>query len=520
MRKSSNTGKNTFWYKSEKIYNISLHKLYKFLNEKGVFISNIEGTWFIVEDNNNVIKITDKVRITKFLQNHVKSSIKDKKELESIENALRRGIGSATSDSQLNFLEEKVLNIKKDSKKECYLFYKSSWIKVTPYKIDQMDYEELDGSVWESNILEREIEVLKLSLDKLRENSVFGKFLWNISNNEHTRFLGICSIIGYLLHEYQDPAINKAIVLMDEKISDDPNGGTGKGIIKTALEKMRKVTVMDGKNFKWGQFAFQDIMLDTSIIVFEDVKRNFDSERLFSCLTDGMIVERKGQNRFKIPKQDVAKILIITNYVLLGEGNSFERRRSEFELSQYYNATRTPQEEFGHLLFDEWDEDEYNLFDNLMLKCVQLYLKEGLIEVEKQNIDEKRIEAKTCHEFIKFISKVKCNRKHNRKEIKENFDIHYPEISGEGWYSAHKFVKWLKLYAVHMGYKYIESRGNNGEIFFNYFHEVELSKEEQNKVDELKDSIAKSKDSKSEKKNSEPVDVKKKMKEIRDRLNQ
>ena len=39
------------------------------------------------------------------------------------------------------------------------------------------------------------------------------------------------------------------IILNDEVISDNPEGGTGKGIFMNALAQMNKVVTIDGKSF-------------------------------------------------------------------------------------------------------------------------------------------------------------------------------------------------------------------------------------------------------------------------------
>jgi hypothetical protein len=480
---------NEFWYEYQKKYYIDKTKLFKFLAYTGYFLINIEGTWFMIEKNENKVKVVDKTDICQVILKYVRSLDDENFEKEKIENGLRNVITTLVSDSQLNLLDSIDLNLIKDNKENCFLFYENQWLRINQDEIEPGHYEDLDGVVWESMILDREIQLLDMKLEDFKEKSEFGKFIWNVCDKKLDRFYGLCSMIGYLLHRFQDPSINKSIVLMDQKISDSPNGGTGKGIIKTALEYMREVLVMDGKNFNWGNFAFQDMKHSTSIMAFEDVKRNFDSERLFSVLTDGLQVERKGENRFKIPKEDVPKILVITNYVLKGKGNSFERRRMEFELSQHYNGDHTPIDEFGHNLFTEWNQKEFNLFDNFMALCAQHYLKEGLIEVDKLNVELKRIEAETCNEFIQFISNISINKRHDRVQLYHEFNDQFPEISGERWYTNRTFVNWLKAYAEHKGYKYLVTRGDKGSTYFSFNKEVVQSEELKEQVLKIKEAV-------------------------------
>ncbi len=55
-----------------------------------------------------------------------------------------------------------------------------------------------------------------------------------------------------------------AVILNDEVISDNPEGGTGKGLLMSALSKMKKLVVIDGKSFAFERsFAYQLVSADT-----------------------------------------------------------------------------------------------------------------------------------------------------------------------------------------------------------------------------------------------------------------
>ena len=122
-----------------------------------------------------------------------------------------------------------------------------------------------------------------------------------------------------------DPKNAKAIVFCDEEISENPNGGTGKGIVLKALQYFKKVTVIDGKNFSFGKtFAFQQVDLDTKILAFDDVMMLFNFKRLFSVITEGIAVEKKNKDTLYIRYEDSPKVFITTNYMVSGEGNSLD----------------------------------------------------------------------------------------------------------------------------------------------------------------------------------------------------
>ena len=211
------------------------------------------------------------------------------------------------------------------------------------------------------------------------------------------------STIGYLLHGWKNLSYSPAVILNDEVISDFPQGGSGKGLYMNALAHMKKLVVIDGKSFNFEKsFAYKLVSADTQILCFDGVKKHFDFGRLFSVVTEGLTLEKKNKDAIKIPFSKSPKVSITTNYAIKGKGNSFERRKWELELAQFYTREYTPLKEFGKLMFGEWNDDEWCSFDNFMIECLQLYLKDGLIKSEFVNLKIRRLSAETCHEFIEW----------------------------------------------------------------------------------------------------------------------
>ena len=102
--------------------------------------------------------------------------------------------------------------------------------------------------------------------------------------------------------------IAPAIILNDEVISDNPEGGTGKGLFMNALSHMKKLVVIDGKSFNFEKsFAYQLVSADTQILCFDDVKKYFDFERLFSLVTEGLTLEKEKQGCYKNSIQQISQ---------------------------------------------------------------------------------------------------------------------------------------------------------------------------------------------------------------------
>ena len=302
------------------------------------------------------------------------------------------------------------------------------------------------------------------------------------------------STIGFLMHAHKNLSYCPAVILNDEVISDNPEGGTGKGIFMNALSHLKKLVTIDGKAFTFERaFAYQLVSADTQILCFDDVKKYFDFERLFSVVTEGLTLEKKNKDAIKIPFHKSPKIAITTNYAIKGAGNSFARRKWELELHQHYTKKYTPQDEFGRLFFGDWDDDEWCVFDNYMIGCLQLYLKEGLIQSEFVNLKIRQLSAETSHDFIEWCGlleggepnqKLQPEMRIYKNEMYFDFINEYPDYAPKSkmTISRIRFYKWLHSYCIYKtGQPALEGRDTTGRWFtitYKDEEEQEISQEE------------------------------------------
>lgn len=190
------------------------------------------------------------------------------------------------------------------------------------------------------------------------------------------------------MHGYTDPTRTKAIIFTDEKLSDKAFGRSGKGLVANAAKQMKNVLRIDGKNFRFDKsFPFQSVNPDTQIMFFDDVNKKFGFEKLFSIITEGITIEKK--NEYSIPYERSPKILITTNQSITGSDDSSKARQFVVEFSDFYTANHFPIQDFEKMFFDEWDKNEWCVFDNYMIECCQYYLKNGLKEYDYVNLTKK-----------------------------------------------------------------------------------------------------------------------------------
>lgn len=433
-------------------------------NAKGIyrFKKNSKGEEFICITNNiaEFISLQDIKRIT---FDYLKSlpDYFDGIEKSQLIEFLLKGSGRYFNMSHMECTPTLSKEFFRDTQDEAFLFFKNSIVQINKDSIQQSDYSKLDKLIWKSQVLDFEF-----NLQQEKETGEYCKFIKNICNNSIERYKALKSIIGYLLHTYKDASNTYAIILTDEAISDNPEGGTGKGIFVRALSKVRKVAKIDASHVsKNKNFPFQTVGLDTQLIAIDEATKRFNFEDYFSLITEGIMIEKKGKNAVFIDFKNSPKLIISTNWAIQGTGNSHSRRRIEFELSQHYNGNHTPVKEFGHLLFDQWTDEEYTNFYNFMIHCVQYYLANGIKQPDNINYAVKKFKSVTSDNFVEWWNDY--TPKQSRMlaaDLRKNFLDSNPE-EDERFCTPTRFNKWLKLIKEFTQYKDAALiRGSRGKV--------------------------------------------------------
>jgi hypothetical protein len=441
----------TFWEKNEKGTIKIVHILFKqFLEDNGFYKYCPEGgrNYIFVKVTNNLIDHTSEKEIKDFILSHLI-------ELDDISvynyfadnvRFFREEFLSLLSTIDIYFIE--------DSKDASYLYYRNCAVKITRDAVETIDYLDLGGYVWKDHVIDRKF------MECEYQGCVYGQFISRICGDNDMRIATMESTIGFLMHGYKNLSYCPAVILNDEVISDNPEGGTGKGLFMNALSQMKKLVVIDGKAFAFEKsFPYQTVSADTQILCFDDVKKNFDFERLFSVVTEGLTLEKKNKDAIKIPFSKSPKIAITTNYAIKGTGNSFARRKWEVELHQHYNKNRTPLDEFGKHFFADWNDEDWCLFDNYMVACLQGYLKTGLVKSTFVNLQVRQLSAETSHDFIEWCGLIEGTPSNThldigvklmKQDLYYEFIQEYPDYAPKAkmTISRTRFYKWLTAYAV------------------------------------------------------------------------
>ena len=453
-----------------------LHRWYKTQGIYRYILSN--GTWILIHMKDGIVEQISIDDIKDIVQEYFKQLpeiINDKPKtivFAMITNQLDRNY---LREDKLAWIEHEHIVWQEDTFDTAYFQYQNKIVEINKNTIFTYPHTaNTKGCIWKDQIIDRQFTLIE-SIDTIKHGEFF-RFIWNIVTGHDEDvdqdvvanfelFNNMCRVIGYILHSYKDPANPRAVILTDEVISDNPEGGIGKGVFIKGLSKIKNVTTIDGKNFNWAKsFLWQRITLSTQIMAFEDVGRKFDFEKLFSIITEGIEVEKKNKESFYIKYDKSPKVLITSNYVVQGQGGSHDRRRIEIELKQFYSPSFSPRDKFGHNLYDDWDANEWNLFDNFMMYCVQQYLIHGIAKPKNKNLKYKKLVNDVPEEFIQYFENhISLDSKVELKVLCDDFRTAYHDHAKV---LNRTISKWIKDIATYKGWEYSSKVHNNGTYIY------------------------------------------------------
>jgi hypothetical protein len=368
----------------------------------------------------------------------------------------------------LEFLPSVKLDFLKDEKERCFFPFINGVVIIDKSGVKLDTYKSINKVIWKNQVIN-----FHISIDQsfAPDTCEYYRFIEKISGDEIERISYCLTLIGYMLHRFKDPARPYAMVLAEETDNDKDGGGTGKGIFIKALSYLMRTVKIDGKNFKIDKnFSLQRVGLDTQLIVIEDCDRNIDFEKYNSQITEGSTVEKKNKDELFIDYKDSPKFAFTTNYSLNIKGNHGKRRSKIFEFAPFFGPFNTPLDYFKHLLFEDWDRDEWNRFYNLMFFSVSTYLETGIKETAaSEKMKRKQIKLQFGEEFLDWFEHYRQNGCEEWKPFKELYNGFMVENDFDRKdYSQKRFTKAIEIGSetMQIGYEKRKNRAaeNRTEI--------------------------------------------------------
>jgi len=437
---------------------ISRFKLQEWLHDNYVqlyFHNEKSGAYRLVHTDNKKISEVYAEDIKKF----VKKQLVKFGHIDVMEQIMKQ-TNSLFTDSFFEYIDKAEVKILHDKQDKCYFPFKNNIITITKDGIETINYGTVDEYIWESQIIDRDV---KINPDFDVQSAVFFNFLLKISGEDLLRVQYAMTLIGYILHSYKDPSKPFAPILAEETDDESKGGGTGKGLFFQAIGKLIPVVRIDGKNFRPDKtFAFQRVTLGTKLVIIEDCPKNVDFEKYYPTITEGITIEKKNQDELFLNFAESPKIAFTTNYTISNNSEHSRRRQRVLEFAPFFNSKNTPLDYFGHKFFDDWDQDEWSKFYNLMFFCVKEYLEHGILSVDNSaKLKRKQIKQQFGEDFLDYYDEIESDKWMSISEEWKGYLLRN-EIDKKD-YSLKRFKKGLQIAGDVFGDDYMDqkNRQNN-----------------------------------------------------------
>lgn len=488
---SSNKEVNTqikFWYvqtsrdratgEEKEEIKFSYDSFIAFLEKNGFYRYDIGENFQFIRIQGKIVYNIDERKIRDFVFEYLRSN----EDLQKVREMMRRSAKTYMSSSVLEGLKSFQLDIQRDTKNECFLFFKNGFMEITCSGYQMKDYSNLEKYVWEKTIID--LEYKPVTEEEMLLSDVYRFFSLAINkidpkdlpqyqvlakkdiapDNENpliiaeeewkkclTRLKSTHTGIGYMIHNYKDPSLTKAFTATDKQIGSafDSNGGSGKSLTCKFISKVRPVCLVDGHNFKFDdQFCFSKYNMGDTIINFNDVRATFDFSKLFTMMTEEFNFRKMRMDTITVPFEDSPKMFISTNHTLKGEGSSYRRRQHIVEFTDFFNDQNSPQSYFGRQFFHDWDAMEYSRFYTCMANFVKKFLRDGLVDFPMENYAIRKIIQHAGEEFVDWCDAVIIpGTEYQKLDLLVQFKTNLPGHQFAKDNKTHSFTKALKMWA-------------------------------------------------------------------------
>lgn len=485
---------------------------FKFLKDNGFArLRNVQedgtSTYDLVQIDNGIIERCNGIAVRDFVQDYIEASTKKNIVLKFFYAKL----SALLADKQLERLS-RIDDVFNDFRPEAQnLYYNDGAVSVTAYDITP---QQPLVNVWRTRIVPRRFRRVPIVKNIQKEgedfffelspeagNCQFFQYLCKTSINAfpHDRvremtaeemrdygqhLINKITAIGYLLCDYKWFSERKCVVIQDHRMAEvgASNGGSGKSLIGNAIAQVTVQTFIDGKADDSGQFFFQNVTQATRNIFIDDIRTNFNFKRIYTMITADSTIERKNTNPLILKNAVSPKILLTTNHTINGFEEDATRRRIIFcEMSEWYNPDHTIADEFGCNFFQDWDEEQWVLFDNFMAECLMYYLRSrqlgwsksngcGALPPPMDNIELRSLRQEMSEVLFQWAeeyydpSGTKLNYRLSRKEVFADFNM-YAGNMRHGVNSAN-FRRKIEKYVRYKGYHLNIMRKNKDGQYF------------------------------------------------------
>jgi hypothetical protein len=273
-------------------------------------------------------------------------------------------------------------------------------------------------------------------------------------------------VIGYLIMRYKDPSRPWAVWAMENKVVEESvsDGGSGKSILMKFPRYFMKSETLPARDPRMteNKHLLENITEHTDYVMVDDCHEYMNFSFFYPLITGEWHINPKNTRGFTLGFGQGPKLGFSSNFAPKNADPSTERRLLYTVFSDYYHhgpseehtEARTPKDDFGKNLFDDFTEDEWNLALNFGAQCVKAYLNFEKISPPMNNVTQRQLLGEMGDAF-KAWADVYFSTESERLDSmilrEEAQDDCIRKNNLKGW-SAQKFSKALKAWCKFHGF--------------------------------------------------------------------
>ncbi len=212
-------------------------------------------------------------------------------------------------------------------------------------------------------------------------------------------------VMGYQGSEYKNPARPWISFMQDMLISKvgKSAGRSGKGLIAQSWQHVRPTYYIEGRRSditKKTDFIFDGYTRYHNNLFVDDFYEYGDINFFYTQASGPRKINSKFISPETLSYEDSGKLHIDSNFELQNTDSSTLARILNCGVSDYYHEsskyndykeTRSPFVKFGRRLYDDFTEEEWIKFYNLMAYCIQLQMRFFKIQPPMGNLEKRQL---------------------------------------------------------------------------------------------------------------------------------
>lgn len=488
-------------------YDVNNACLYWFLSQNGYFQFRTGGgqnSIYISIKGNTVKEITSK-DIRQFVNDFLASRNED----INLRNTFYRTTQlNSTSFENLPFIDVDFTDYDKERQ---FMFFANKTWEITKSQILEYKPGEVNRYVWEEEVIKHRVKLLDdfFTISHDAENDEYAiaihnrdclffrylinttRMFWKVEEKgiedklpdgtqyirkeltdeerkeQDMHLINRIYSIGFLIYRYKDPSRPWAVWTMENKVIEDSvsDGGSGKSICSKFPRFFMKSETLPARDPRMteNKHLLENITEHTDYVLVDDCHEYMNFGYFYPMITGEWHINPKNTRGFTLGYAQGPKLNFTSNFAPKNADPSTERRLLYTVFSDYYHhgpseehtEARTPKDDFGKNLFDDFTDEEWNLALNFGAQCVKAYLNFEKINPPMNNVTQRQLLGEMGEAFkawadvffsvesgrldcfvLREEAQEDCIRKNNLK----------------GW-SAQKFGKAMKAWAKFKGFK-------------------------------------------------------------------